>query len=238
MGSMNLMDQLPLADRAYDVLMVEFMSGALRPGDRLKIDTVARKLGISHTPVREALVRLEQTGFVERQARRGYVVARLLDSSEMAQLMDARLAMEPAMAALAATRGDENFLGSLRSTIETMNRADDTPGGEALIGCWLADEAFHTLIAERSGNRFMAQAYRSLGGQLQRFRIISGAGVSHARAASQEHQRIFAAIAGGSGEDARAGMVTHLENARARALADLERAAVRLDAQEDGRPHG
>lgn len=227
---MNLIDQLPLADRAYDALMVEFMSGTLRPGQRLKIDALARNLGISHTPVREALVRLERTGFVERQARRGYVVARLLDGPEVAQLMDARLAMEPAMAGLAAARGDESFLGSLQATIDDMNRADDPSQGEALIGCWLADEAFHTLIAERSGNRFMAQAYRSLGGQLQRFRIISGAGVSHAITASLEHQRIFEAIVEGSEDEARASMAAHLENARARALADLERAAIRLDA--------
>lgn len=223
------LDQLPLADHVYEALTVEFMSGARPPGQRLKIDAIATDLGVSHTPVREALARLEQTGFVERHARRGYVVARLLDASEIAQLMDARLLMEPTMVELAVQRRDARFLESLQSTIDAMTQAGNTPDGGALVECWMADEEFHTLIAERSGNRFMAHAYRSLGGQLQRFRIIGGAGVSHARAACQEHQRVFEAIAGGSLATARDAMATHLENAKSRALDDLNLASARLN---------
>lgn len=226
---MTRIDQLPLADRVYDALMVEFMNGVRPPGQRLKIEAIAGDMGISPTPVREALARLEQTGFVERHARRGYVVARLLDGSEMAQLMDARLLMEPTMSGLAAQRCDDDFLDSLRATIEAMDRAGNSADGQALIECWMADEAFHTLIAERSGNRFMAQAYRSIGGQLQRFRIIGGAGVSHARAACGEHRRVFDALVAGSDEEASASMATHLVNAKARALADLQRASDRMD---------
>lgn len=226
-------DQLPLADKVYDALMVEFMNGVRPPGQRLKIEALAGELGISPTPVREALARLEQTGFVERQARRGYVVARLLDASEMAQLMDARLLMEPTMSQLASQRCDDEFLESLRATIHAMERAGGTAGGESLIECWMADEAFHTLIAERSGNRFMAQAYRSIGGQLQRFRIIGGAGVSHARAACGEHRRVFEALEAGSKDEARDSMATHLVNAKARALADLQRASDRMDGRGD-----
>lgn len=227
--SMAPIDQLPLAIRVYETLTAELMSGRRTPGERLKLDDVATELGVSHTPVREAFAKLEQTGFVERHPRRGYVVAPLLGASEISQLMDARLLMEPTMAELAAGRRGAEFLASLRTTIEAMEQAGESPDAPALVDCWLADEAFHTLISERSGNKFMAQAYRSLGGQMQRFRIIGGAGVSHARAACSEHQRIFEAIEAGAAEEAHRRMTAHLSHAKSRTLDDLRRANERMD---------
>src|SRR5690625_4763556 len=205
-------EQLPLADRVYDALSIEFMNGSRAPGERLKIEALAADLGVSPTPVREALARLEQTGFVERQARRGYVVAPLLGKGDIGQLMDARIIMEPPMAQLAVERSDADFLAQLHVTIEQMERARNRPSAQALIECWIADESFHTLIAEHSGNLFMARAYRSLGGQLQRFRIIGGAGVSHAQAACAEHRTVFEAFEAGSANTAAASMTAHLSN--------------------------
>lgn len=222
-GAGTRADWLPLPDRVHADLVVELMTGRRAPGQRLKIDDIARDLNVSHTPVREALVRLERTGFVERHARRGYVVARLLDSVEMAQLMEARLLMEPTMAELATARVDPEFLERLRVTIESMQKVGASADAEGLVECWMADEAFHTLIAGRSGNPFLARSYGALGGQLQRFRIIAGSGVPHARTACREHDRVFRAMSQGSEAGARSAMQGHLQNAKERALDDLER---------------
>lgn len=214
--------RIPIADRVYDALSVQFMTGERPPGQRLKIHMLSRELDVSPTPIREALARLEHTGFIERHSQRGYVVARLLGAEEIAQLMDARLLLEPAMARAAAERSSAAFLAHLAETISIMQDAQAGPYGESLRECWLADEMFHGLIADQSGNQFIAKAYRSLGGQLQRFRIIGKSGVSHARSACGEHELIFAAIEAGDLDGTVAAMSRHILNAKGRALADVE----------------
>ncbi len=216
--------RIAIADRVYDTLSAQFMSGQRAPGERLKLHLLSRELDVSPTPIREALARLEHTGFIERHSQRGYAVARLLHSDEIAQLMDARLLLEPAMARAATTRSSEEFLSHLAETIAVMDNAGHGADGETLRKCWMADEQFHGLIADQSGNPFIAKAYRSLGGQLQRFRIIGKSGVSHARSARVEHEAVYAAIAAGDSEGAAEAIGRHLTNAKGRALADLERA--------------
>jgi Transcriptional regulators len=216
--------RLPIADRVYDSLSVQFMTGERAPGERLKIHMLARDLDVSPTPIREALARLEHTGFIERHSQRGYVVARLLGGEEIAQLMDARLLLEPTMARTAAERASADFLSRLADTITVMRNTEAGPYGETLRECWLADELFHGLIADQCGNPFIANAYRSLGGQLQRFRIIGKSGVSHARSACGEHEVIFAAMESGDIDGTAAAMNRHIINAKARALDDVARA--------------
>lgn len=216
--------RVAIADRVYDALSVQFMSGERAPGERLKLHLLSRELGVSPTPIREALARLENTGFVERQSQRGYVVAPLLGAQEISQLMDARLLLEPSMVRAAAELSTGDFLARLAETISTMRDAGLRAGGEALRECWLADETFHGLIAEQSGNPFIAKAYRSLGGQLQRFRIIGKSGISHARSACVEHEAIYASIDKGDLDGTAEAMRRHLTNAKGRALADIERA--------------
>lgn len=216
--------RLPIADRVYDTLSVQFMTGERAPGERLKIHMLSRELDVSPTPIREALARLEHTGFIERHSQRGYVVARLLGAEEIGQLMDARLLLEPTMARAAAERVSADFLSQLADTITVMQDAEAGSYGEALRECWLADEQFHGLIADQCGNPFIAKAYRSLGGQLQRFRIIGKSGVSHARSACGEHEAIFAAMESGDIDGTAAATSRHIANAKARAVADVGRA--------------
>lgn len=228
--------RVPIADRVYDALSVQFMSGTRLPGERLKIDQLSRDFDVSPTPVREALARLEHTGFIERHSQRGYVVARLLGSEEISQLMDARLLLEPAMVRAAAERSSPEFMARLAETISVMQDAGARADGETLRECWLADEMFHGLIADQSGNPFTARAYRSFGGQLQRFRIIGRSGVSHARSACVEHEAIYAAIESGDFDLAGSEMSRHLMNAKSRALADLSR--VDRDSDKAEAAHG
>lgn len=216
--------RLAIADRVYDVLSAQLMSGARAPGERLKLNILAAELQVSPTPIREALARLEHTGFIERHSQRGYVVARLLGADEISHLMDARLLLEPAMGRGAALRSSAEFLSRLAETISVMRNAGPGADGETLRRCWLADELFHGLIAEQSGNRFIVKAYRSLGGQLQRFRIIGKSGVSHARSACAEHEVIYAAIESEDPDAVEEAICRHLANAKNRALADVERA--------------
>jgi DNA-binding GntR family transcriptional regulator len=216
--------RVAIADRVYDALSAQFMSGVRLPGERLKLHLLSRELDVSPTPIREALARLEHTGFIERHSQRGYVVARLLEADEISQLMDARLLLEPAMARAATQRSSAGFLSQLAETISVMQDAGHKADGETLRECWVADEMFHGLIADQGGNPFIAKAYRSLGGQLQRFRIIGKSGVSHARSACAEHEAVYSAIEVGDADEAARAIGRHLTNAKHRALADIERA--------------
>jgi DNA-binding FadR family transcriptional regulator len=101
-----------------------------------------------------------------------------------------------------------------------MESVEASPDGEALRQCWLADEAFHALISKQAGNPFADRAYQSLGGQLQRFRLIGKAGLWHARRAAQEHRLIYAAVNAGEAEEAAERMRFHLESAKQRTLED------------------
>ena len=217
--------RVPLADKVHDMLLVQFMNGKRPPGQRLNIDKLSRELDLSPTPVREALARLEHTGFVRREALRGYEVAPLLSPTEIVQLMEARLLLEPTLASEATTRATPEFLGELEETIDVMEKVgEEVADGEALRQCWLADESFHALISRQAENLFIERAYQSIGGQLQRFRLIGEAGVSHAHSAAQEHRRIYEALSAGNAEEAAARMRQHIESAKRRTLED-EKAA-------------
>ena len=107
--------RVAIADRVYDALSAQFMSGVRLPGERLKLHLLSRELDVSPTPIREALARLEHTGFIERHSQRGYVVARLLEADEISQLMDARLLLEPGWRAVPrSARPPDSFPSSPR----------------------------------------------------------------------------------------------------------------------------
>lgn len=209
-----------LADHVYDEILESLMDGRLLPGTSVSIDGTARDLEVSPTPVREALARLEHTGMVQRVALKGYRVAPLASADDMAHLMEARLVIEPVNTKLASERMAEDVIAALEQSIHHMEAAPRGPSFAEFRGYFDADELFHRLIAENAGNPFMLAAYNALGGQVQRFRLFSGVGITDANHAISEHKAIFKALQAGDGDDASAQMVRHLSNVRSRAMAD------------------
>lgn len=196
------------------------MDGRLMPGDAVSIDGTARDLEVSPTPVREALARLEHTGLVQRAALKGYRVAPLSSAAEMAQLMEARLVIEPVNTRLAGEVMTPETLAALEQSIEDLSTAPRGPSFAEFRDYFDADERFHRLIAENAGNPFLLAAYNALGGQVQRFRLFSGVGITDADSAIAEHRAIFEAFRAGDIEGAAAKMTEHVSNVRARAMAD------------------
>lgn len=212
--------RIPLADRAYDGLLLRIIGGALGPGERVNIGALSREMGLSPTPMREALARLEPQGFVRRHDVRGYAVSPLLSPEEISSQIDARLLFEPAFAAAAVANCTPDFLVRLEETITSMERAGEQSDPESLKDSWMADDAFHTLISEQGGNPFTQQAYRAMGSQLQRFRLSGRAGRTHALEAAHEHRLIMEAIRAGDVRAAAELMHDHIELARERTLID------------------
>jgi DNA-binding GntR family transcriptional regulator len=221
-----------LRDSAYDILLDMLLGGSLRPNVSLSIDGLARELGVSPTPIREALVQLEHTGLVERTALRGYRVAPPFTAEQIEQLIDARAIVELGALNLALPHRD-SLVSVLRSAHEDHQRViadidavpEETLTEDERIASYRryfdADWGFHLAILEHAQNPFVVQLAVSLGAHLHRLRQTVLVGLTDSHAASTEHARILGALESGApDEQVRAALRDHIEAVRSRAIAD------------------
>lgn len=207
-----------LADQIYDAVFELLMDGGLSAGEPVGIDALARRFDVSQTPVREALARLESTGLVHRVALRGYRVAPMTTPEEIDRLMVARLVFEPVLAAMAAPRLEAATLAALQTAVDDLRAAPVGPSFHQFRQYWEADERFHTIVAAAAGNEFLEGAFLALGGQIKRFRLFGGTGVTDSDHCVAEHERVLRALRTGDADEARAAMTAHITDARDRAL--------------------
>lgn len=145
------------ADRAYARLLRQIIGGQRAPGEKLGEPELCRQLGVSRTPLREALVRLTREGLVERQRRCGCRV-RSFDRAEIAELFECRAVLESAALALAGGQLPE---AELNSVAELLNQAE-TSATEAVSASLAADTRLHELIVATCPNRHLAGLVRDL----------------------------------------------------------------------------
>ena len=211
-----------VVDDVYDQLVVLIVDGHVSPEDALSIDALAREFGVSTSPVREALARLESTGLIRRMAMRGYRVAPALDAAELSELMDARLLIEPGAARRAAQApARAHTVATLDESVTDLAEAPRGSSYESFRDYYEADRRFHHAVVVGTGNRFVLQSYEALGGQFQRFRLFSGRGVTDAEATIAEHRAVRDAISAGDADAASAAMRAHLEGVKRRSLSEL-----------------
>lgn len=135
-----------VVDHVYAALRERILAGELARGTRLRQASLADELGVSRTPLREALRRLSTEGLVEFSPNRGATVSEL-DFGDMRHAWSARVALEPGAARLAAERQDPASIAAMRAAIEMQRRA----GGDR-IESFAANRAFHLALAAASGN--------------------------------------------------------------------------------------
>ena len=224
-GLESTIERRGLRDHVYDRILQLLLSGDAAPGARLSIDTIARQLDVSPTPVREAMVQLERTGLITREALKGYRVAPPLDERQLAELFDARTLLESEAARLASAH-PEDLLDELRAAHEAhRERADrvveamreGTPPVSLVHAYFDADAAFHRVIFRAADNRYLLSMYEGLGALTHRMRQAAIRGIDDVEEAHEEHARILRAF---ESDPARAGerMRAHIENVRARSL--------------------
>lgn len=218
-----------LREQVYDSVLRMLLDGRIASGDRLSIDTVARTLHVSPTPVREAFVMLERTGLVTRVALRGYRVAPPLDEAQLTELFDARLMLE-VEAATRAHAFREELVPTLRARAEEHGlRAQDIlahgPVGTVPVDVTQAyfqsDADFHLAIFRSSGNRYLVEMYDSLGALTHRMRQTVHRGPEDVADAVREHGAVLAAFEQGSSKAAAKAMRAHIEGVRDRSLRAL-----------------
>jgi DNA-binding GntR family transcriptional regulator len=147
-----------LADEVKDRLLQDILSGRYPPHARIVETTVAKELGISQAPVREALRGLEATGIVEILPFRGARVRRPT-TAELLEAINVRAELETLGARLAVPRMSESDLAELLAHGEELRRAADTGDAHALA---LADAGFHGRIIALSGNATLRRVWQSL----------------------------------------------------------------------------
>lgn len=217
-----------LREHVYDNVLDQLLRGETPPGTRLSIDTIARQLDVSPTPVREALVQLERTGLVTRQTHKGYRVAPPLEPQQLLELFQAREMLEGTAIGLAAPSAAE-FLPELR---EAQRRHRDS--GEAVISAlnggekdvaltteyYARDQEFHDVIIRHSGNRYLLEMSHDLGALVHRLRSTVHRGVTDVRDAIVEHEAIIDALATGDPQTAMQAMRSHVQKVCERARVD------------------
>jgi len=204
----------------YKELLTQFLNGERAPGEALNVGALTRELGVSQTPLREALARLEKTGLVRRVALKGYSVAPELTAQDIRNLTDARCLVEPAIVREACMRVTPEFLAELEQSVDLLDGAVHTADVDAssFQTYWLADAQFHQALADQCGNPFLAMCYDALSGQAQRFRLFSKRGRTGVEHAASDHRMILDALSARDPEKAAELMRVHLVNAAARTL--------------------
>lgn len=203
-----------LGDEVYNAIYAQLMSLKILPGGRISVDNLVRELGVSQTPIREALSRLEAQGLVVKTHLVGYSAAAQMDRARLQQLYELRLLVEPFAAARAAENMSEEAIAALEGVDREMReiRHEDTRLAYGQFA--QSDGAFHEMIALGSGNALIHETLARLHTHVHLFRLYF-----HARAtsdANDEHARIIAAIKERNPSAAEAAMRDHIERSRKR----------------------
>jgi DNA-binding GntR family transcriptional regulator len=175
-------------DVAVDRLRHAIQVGQYKPGDRLRQNDLAKDLGLSSTPVREALLQLQSMGLVIHEAHRGVRVA-ALDVERIRRVYTARHMVERETARLAFPNISPKRINTLDSLIREMDVCRSTSDFAGLIS---ADEAFHLTILEASGNEFLVKAVTDLWNSFPKY-LIWNIG-NRLQESMQEHRAMVRAL--------------------------------------------
>lgn len=199
-----------VAEQVHAFIQHALLSGQLNPGDRLAEGELAAALGISRTPIREALRQLDNDGLVVVVPHRGTFV-RTLNPLRGRQLFEARLLIEPAVVRAAAARVTDEQLAALRSLLDsTLNEAKAGDMGGASVDT----EAFHIALFRIADNDVLFELWTRVWAEWQLFRVCAWRNKpQRPRAAAEEHTTLFDALADRDEAKAVAIMTEHLTRA-------------------------
>jgi DNA-binding GntR family transcriptional regulator len=239
--------QQNLRQQAYEFIQTEILTGRLAAGSQVSELTLAAKIGISRTPVREAIRQLELEGLVEQVARFGTIV-RSPNRRDIIELYELREAMESYAVAQAARKisaGELVLLGKLCAELQLLSQELSTSSmaalDEAMMRRFLAaDMGFHMRMLQAAGNQRIMKAVaesrvltRIFGTRRQAQHDLSVVQETYAF-----HERILAALRAADSEKARTLMAEHLQASCAHALRQFDAAQNGTDAGPTSLPMG
>lgn len=233
-----------LTDETYTMIRAMIFSHEIAPGEKVNIDALTLRLGVSQTPIREALARLESEDLIAKEALKGYRATNLLSVKEFADLFNFRLLIEPWAAEQAAIYIDEKGIKELLNEINAAKEAITLDDDYLMEAITMHDERFHSLIAQYSGNKSVKSAFQRTHCHLHLFRLYVATQKKlvqpddkvefiqdlfsryyqsdRGQLAIKQHNAIFKAIAARNPQKAKDEMFSHIETSLKRFSSDLK----------------
>ena len=207
---MSVLPRSNLADQVYARLKAELHDFIRVPGDRFSEAEIGQRIGVSRTPVREALFRLRNEGFLDVESKAGWFV-KPIDFARLDQLYDLRVVLElDALAKLVARREDPPALEALKAAwlLPPALRPADGKTVGAL------DEAFHATLVSAAGNAEIAKVHQDVTERIRIVRRLDFTRADRIEATYQEHAKILRAVIQRKLDAARMLLRAHIEQSK------------------------
>lgn len=214
----NMNEYLPLRDVVFNTLRQAILKGDLKPGERLMEIQLATKLGVSRTPVREAIRKLELEGLVLMVPRKGAEVAQITEKS-MVDVLEIRRALEELAVRLACERMTPEGLETLKQAEE---RFEEVLGKEDITTVAGADVEFHDTILRATDNQKLIQLLSQFREQMYRYRVEYLKREECHPQVIKEHQDIILTIENRNKDEAAEYICNHIDS-QVKAVADTIR---------------
>jgi DNA-binding GntR family transcriptional regulator len=198
-----------LARQVYETLKRQILEGVLPPGTRLKDNELAAGLGVSSTPVREAVKRLESERLVETVPYVGSSVKQF-SAQEVGDIYDVRIALESLAVRLTADSLTDAQIQRIEELVECYRRACEVGDQTSALQF---DLGFHDLVAEASGNVTLQEMLRLLSAPIQMLRRLDR-GTERMQQSLLDHQAILSALKKGDGDRAAELIEMHIERGK------------------------
>ncbi|MBQ5660566.1 MAG: GntR family transcriptional regulator [Lachnospiraceae bacterium] len=205
----DLMNEyLPLRDVVFQTLRKAILKGELQPGERLMEVQLANRLGVSRTPIREAIRKLELEGLVTMIPRRGAEVAEITEKN-MRDVLEVRRALEELAVKIACEKITEEELERLGKVAKKFR---NVMHGDDLMKITEADVEFHEIIYEATGNARLIQILSNLREQMYRYRVEYLKDYNSHGILAEEHDEIVKALCERDTDRASRAIISHIEN--------------------------
>lgn len=201
-------EYMPLRDLVFTTLRQAILKGELLPGERLMEIQLAEKMGVSRTPIREAIRKLEREGLVIMVPRKGAEVAGISEKI-LRDVLEVRMTLEKLALRLAFKRQGTDLIEKLEAAEQTFQDAIE---GEKLIDMAEADEHFHFLIYEAADNDKLRELLNSLKENMYRYRLEYLKDENYRRSLMEEHNAIIEAFRANDLEKGLEVTDTHIAN--------------------------
>lgn len=201
-------EYMPLRDLVFTTLRQAILKGELLPGERLMEIQLAEKMGVSRTPIREAIRKLEREGLVIMVPRKGAEVAGISEKI-LRDVLEVRMTLEKLALRLAFKRQGTDLIEKLEAAEQAFQDAIE---GEKLIDMAEADEHFHFLIYEAADNDKLRELLNSLKENMYRYRLEYLKDENYRRSLMEEHNAIIEAFRANDLEKGLEVTDTHIAN--------------------------
>ncbi len=205
---------ISIADQIFEQLERDILSGKYARGELLTELRLSEELGVSRTPIREAIRRLEQENILEEAGRGVTVVG--ISRQDMLDMYEIRIRIEGLAAEWAAARITDEELGQIRDILDLQRFYTERPNGGHSDEIKNLDSRFHEMVYRACGSRALTDTLLNLHKKMTKFRMASVSKHSRALRSVEEHEAILAALSARDGAAANAAMTRHVENARDR----------------------